>query len=40
MKAIVTTIIDDITDAIRKFDEMKNWMLIVAGDKKLRSAII
>ena len=34
VNAIVTTTINPPTKAIRLFDEMKDWRLIVAGDKK------
>ena len=33
-KFIVTTTINNITPALAKFDELKNWNLIVIGDKK------
>lgn len=33
-KAIVTTTINPPTEAIRKFDAMENWHLIVVGDEK------
>jgi hypothetical protein len=33
-RIIVTTTINPPTEAIKKFDEMKDWILIVAGDKK------
>ena len=33
-KFIVTTTINNITPALKKFDELKNWNLIVIGDKK------
>ena len=33
-KFIVTTTINDVTPALRKFDEMSEWHLIVIGDKK------
>jgi hypothetical protein len=34
MKAIVSTTINPPTEAIRRFDAMRDWTLIVAGDKK------
>lgn len=33
-KVIVTTTINPPTEAIRKFDAMKDWTLVVAGDRK------
>lgn len=33
-KVIVTTTINAVTKAIEKFDQMKDWTLVVAGDKK------
>lgn len=33
-KFIVTTTINDVTPALRKYDELEDWNLIVVGDKK------
>ena len=33
-KIIVTTTINPPTEAIRRFQEMKDWDLVVIGDKK------
>ena len=33
-KVIVSTSINKPTEAIKKFDSLKDWLLIVVGDKK------
>ena len=38
-KIIVTTSINHPTKAIRKFDKMKDWLLIVVTDKKLQKIL-
>ncbi|MCL5053068.1 MAG: hypothetical protein M1447_04525 [Gammaproteobacteria bacterium] len=37
MKTIVTTTINPPTEAIRRYDEMEDWNLIVIGDRKTPS---
>ncbi len=34
MKVIVTTTINPVTEAIRRFQRLEDWHLVVAGDKK------
>jgi hypothetical protein len=34
MKVVVSTTINPVTEAIEKFDELKEWELVVIGDKK------
>lgn len=34
MKVIVTTTINPVTEAVRKFDALEDWHLVVIGDKK------
>ena len=36
---IISTSINPPTEAIKKFDKIKNWELIVVGDKKLQKNI-
>ena len=38
-KFIITTTINYPTEAIKKFDSMEDWKLIVIGDKKLLKII-